>query len=100
MEKTLLQVLNIESEGAVNTTVGFETTGARECKSVGPFFNSRSGDDLNEGGHIVTLSIGQTMSSSTSVATSLATATSGMTHIVPMTWQKTKKRRSEAACSL
>jgi hypothetical protein len=100
MDRILLQDLNIEPEGAVNTTVGFETTGAREWKIVAVFFDSRSGDDVKDGGHMAVASIGHVMPSSTSTATSVAIATSGITHIVPMTWQKTKKSRSEAACSL
>jgi hypothetical protein len=100
MDRTLFQDHSIEPEGAVNTTVGFKTIGVREIEMVGPSFNSRSGDDVKEGGHRVAASIGQVMPSSTSTATSGAIATSGMTHIVPMTWQKTKKSRSEAACSL
>jgi hypothetical protein len=99
MERTLLQDHSIETEGTVNTA-GFKTSGARECKSGAPFSNSRSGDDVKDGGHMMAASIGQVMPSSTSTVTSRAIATSGMTHIVPMTWQKTKKRRSEAACSL
>lgn len=99
MDGTLLQDHSIQGEGTVNMTAGFKTSGARGCNSVAPFLNSRSGDDVNEGGHIATASIGQLMPSSTIVATSPATATSGMTHIVPMTWQKTKKSRSKAACT-
>ena len=49
---------------------------------------------------MVAPSIGQVMLSSTRVAASLAIAISGITHIVPMTWQKTKKSKSEMDCML
>ena len=100
MDMTLLQDHRSKTEGTLESTAGFTIIGVKEIEMVVTSFSSRSGDDVNEGGHIVTASIGQLMPSSTSVATSLAIATSGITHIVPMTWQKTKKSRSEAACSL
>ena len=100
MDATLLQDHSIEAEGTLNMTAGVKTSGATECKSVVPPLGSRSGDEVKEGGHMVAASIGQLMPASTSVGTSLAIATSGITHIVPMTWQKTKKSRRKAACSL
>lgn len=98
--KTLLQCPSVEREGSVDATNGFETSGVRKCKIVAAFFDSRSGVDVKDGGHMVVASIGHVMPPSTSTATSAAIATSGITHIVPMTWQKTKKSRSEADCSL
>jgi hypothetical protein len=100
MDRTLLQDHSVEMEGSVDATNGFEPSGVRECKIVAVFFDSRSGDDVKDGGHMAVASIGHVMPSSTSTATSVAIATSGITHIVPMTWQKTKKSRSEADCSL
>jgi len=100
MDGTLLQDHSIEAEEPLNITGGFKTSGATECKSVVPSLGSRSGDEVKEGGHMVAASIGQTMPSSTRAAPSLVIPTSGITHIVPMTWQKTKKSNRKAACSL
>ena len=100
MDATLLQDHSIEAEGTLNMTAGVTTSGATECKSVVLSLGSRSGDEVKEGGHMVAASIGQVMLSSTRATPSLAIPTSGITHIVPMTWQNTKKSNSEAACSV
>lgn len=60
-----------------------------------PLFTKRLGDEASDGGHIVVPSIGQDIPLSAMIENASAAERSGITHMVPVTWQKAKKHASK-----
>lgn len=92
MDRTLLQAHGIGMAAADRIAAG--TAGVRSGSMAAACLNWRSGDDVADGGHMIPPSIGQAIPpiASASLTDAAAGDRSGIAHIVPRTWQKTKLR--------
>jgi len=97
-EYALLQVHSIRLEKTANMATGTSETAVSSICAAPICFTWRSEEEVMDGGHMIVPSIGQDTPSSIKAAISCATETSGRTHIVPITWQMTKKITNTMGC--